>query len=377
MDTIWIDQPDQLSDFCTQIAGEPIAVDTESDHFHAYQAQVCLIQVGAPGVGALVDPLALDAQQLEPLFDLLGDPQVVTILHSARNDIRELDRDYGVSIANVFDTQIAAKFLGYERNSLAWLQEEIVGEKRSGRFSRFDWTTRPIPDDARAYAVADIADLFALRQRFRDELADSGWLEPFRQQCAYVATISGYTPSPFDPERWWRLESRYDLDTAGRTALRELYVCRHEICEAENRAAVHIFPNKALAKVAERRPASLAELHEIRRLSEDFVARHGERILAAIEGSLQAEPPPSERPRKPRSRRPAAQQERYDALRDWRNRTAEAMDIDGAFIATNATLSEIAADPPDTVKGLDAFEAILPWHRQMLGDEILEVLKQV
>jgi ribonuclease D len=375
MQTLWIDQPDQLRDFCETIAGEVIAVDTESDHFHAYQAQVCLIQVGTSEVGALIDPLALGAEDLEPLFELLRDPKVITLLHSARNDIRELDRDYGVGIANVFDTQIAAKFLGYERNSLSWLQEEIVGETPSGQYQRFDWTTRPIHDKAREYAIADVADLFPLRDRFLPELEDSKWLEPFRQQCAYIAAISGYEPSPFDPERWRRAAGGKKLDGPARAAIRELFLARHEICSKENRAALHIFSNGALVELARAKPRTADDLSKIRRLSDEIADQYAALILEAVERSYDAEIPPEKRPREHRERPPLEERQIFNALKSWRNTTSDSMDISGEFIATNATLSEIAADPPPSVEGLDAFVAILPWHREMFGDQILETIE--
>lgn len=377
MRTLWIDKPDQLQEFCDGIDSRVIAVDTESDHFHAYQAQVCLIQVGTPEVGALIDPLALDAADLEPLFDLMRDPSTITLLHAGRNDMLEMDRDYGVGIANLFDTQIAAKFLGYERNGLSWLQEEIVGSTPSGQYQRFDWTTRPVPAAAREYAVADVADLFVLRDRFLPELEQSQWLEPFRQQCAYVAAISTYEPSPFDPDGWWRLARRKNLSTEQRSALRELYLVRHEICSEENRAALHIFPDAALMKIARDLPSSTGELYDIRRLPDEITDEYGERILEGLDRSRANEPPPERPPRKPRRRTSREHRERFSALKDWRNRTCEALDIASEFIATNATLFDIAEDPPVTVDGLDAFPAVLPWHRETFGAEILETIDEV
>lgn len=373
MRTLWIDQPEQLREFCDRIDGNVIAFDTESDHFHAYQAQVCLIQVGTPELGALVDPLALDADDLEPLFELLRDPSIVTIMHAGRNDILEMDRDYGVSIANVFDTQIAAKFLGYERNSLSWLQEEIVGET-PGQYSTFDWTTRPIPEKACTYAAADVADLFALREQFLPELEESMWLEPFHQQCAYVASITKYEPSPFDENGWRKIFRRKNLDGEARACLCELYKLRHEICTEENRAALHIFPDAALRKIFKDRPQTIAELEQIRRLPDDTIAAYGERILETLEQAADCEPPPERAPRRSRPRISNAHRSRYGALKDWRNETSDDLDLAGEFIATNATLFDLAEDPPSCVDGLDAFAGILPWHREMFGEEILEIL---
>ncbi len=88
MEPIWIDEAEQLQKFCEKNNGGPLTVDTESDHFHAYQAKVCLIQVADGAREALIDPLVLDAGELGPLFELLQDSSIIKILHAARNDIR-------------------------------------------------------------------------------------------------------------------------------------------------------------------------------------------------------------------------------------------------------------------------------------------------
>src|SRR5699024_8110609 len=226
MPSIWIDRPNQLTEFCAELRGELIAVHTESDHFHAYQPRVCLIQLADGQNDALIDPLRLGNTGLTALFELLEDPKTPTLLHAARNDILELQRDFGVRISNIFDTQIAAKFLGYKRNGLSWLQKNILAKTPPRQFQRYDWRTRPIPAEVCTYAAAYVTDLVALYERVVPELKANGWLDPFYQQCAYVAASSQYEESPFEPDRWWRVlkKARPRLDGPGRAALRELFL---------------------------------------------------------------------------------------------------------------------------------------------------------
>lgn len=374
----WIDEPDEFEDFCAQIAGEVIAVDTESDHFQAYHAKVCLIQVGTPEQGALVDPLRLGPQGLAPLFELLEDPKNPVLMHAGRNDIRELNRDYHIGVSNIFDTQVAAKFLGYERNGLTWLQKNIIGKTPPGQFQTYDWNTRPIPAPVREYAIADVVDLFALRERFLPELENTGWLGPFQQHCAYIASTSDYQASEFDPEGWWKVHAKVGsrLDAQGRATLRELYAARHEICEKENRAPVHIFPNRALGSLAKEKPKNIAGLRKIKGLSEKLIANYSDTILRAIDHARHTKLPPKKRPTERKPPSSLVIEARRRALIDWRNHTADRLGVPGMLIATNSTLTDIASDPPDTVDGLDAFIPILDWQREMFGEEILRVLAQ-
>lgn len=372
--TSWIDDADDLRRFCERIDGGPVAVDTESDHFHAYQAQVCLIQVATPQAAALIDPLAIDAEQLRPLWEILKDEQVVKILHSARNDIIELDRDYGVRINNLFDTQIAARFIGCERNSLSWMLEHLLEVDTGAQFQRFDWTTRPLPKKARRYAIDDARHLLALRDRFVKQLEGGRWLEPFAQQCEYITASVEYEPRDFDPEAWRKINDSSSLDGLGRATLRALYLWRHNLCLQLNRSAVTVVRDRTLLRMARQQPANRAELREVKGLSEQLVDQYARSMLAAIEGAASADAPPKRAPRPtPPPSPPKKQKERYNALRSWRNDTASELDLPTEFIATNATLSEIAKTPPASVAELERFPAILPWHRQMLGDEIVRI----
>lgn len=375
MDCNWIDTPEALRDFCGSVQGDVLAVDTESDHFHAYQAQVCLIQVATPRDAALIDPLALQEAHLEPLFDLLEDASVTKILHAARNDIIEIDRDWAVGINNLFDTRTAARFLGYRRNSLDWLLDEIVGVSSPGKFQRFDWTTRPLPDKARRYALADVLHLFDLREVFLEELETTGWRRAFEQRCANVARTSEHEPKPFDPEGWRDIKQGRDLDGRGRAALRELYLWRHELCEDLNRAALHVFPNHVMAKVARRQPTTLDQLGEIKGMPRKTLEHNGQAILEIVERARTKDAPPARRSRRNSSRRRSRdEKEIYNALRRWRNDIAEDLQIPSEFIATNAVIRDIAADPPETLDDLRAFPTILEWHVDQFGDEILAIL---
>lgn len=375
METCWIDRADALAAFCGAIDGEVVAIDSESDHFHAYRAQVCLLQVATRRQTALIDPLALDESELEPLFEICRNPEITKILHSARNDIDAFDRDWGLGIEGLFDTQIAARFLGYPRNSFDWLVEEVVGDSESGGYGRFDWTTRPLPDDARHYATTDVVHLFPLYDRFREELDACGWREPFEQYCRYVAAETSHDPTPFDPEGWREIDTASGLEDQQRAVFRALYLWRHELCSELNRAAIHVFPDDVMAEIARRQIDSVETLRKLDRLPDETVDQYGTAILEVVERGREAEISAEAAPDEEADdghRTSERVQARYDALRDWRNRTADQLDIPTEFLATNATLSEIAADPPTEVEDLRQFRAILEWHREMFGAEIVE-----
>jgi ribonuclease D len=376
MSDSWIDSPAELEAFCKRAEdARALALDTESDHFHAYDPRVCLLQVATRDEAALVDPLALDQEALAPLFERLADPDQVVILHSARNDIGELTRDFEVTLRNLFDTQVAARFLDYGGNSLDFLLAEIAGVEATSSFQLFDWTRRPIPDEPRRYALDDVLYLHELRDHLAAELDERGWTEPFRQYCAYLVRSHEHRASPFEPGAWRDVRGMKKLDGRGRAVLRELFALRHQICRRLNCAPVHCFSDAALVELARRRPTSTGELRGVSGMVAQIRHEDGDAIVEAVERGLGADMPPKRRPDSGRPERPPrAERERYNALRRWRNDTAERLGLPPLFIATNDTLARIAHDRPETLDQLARFDEILDWHLERFGDEVLERL---
>lgn len=376
MKTMWIDTAADLNGFCDILRRtDVIGVDTESDHFHAYQARVCLIQVATSEIAALIDPLVLDAEALAPLFEIFEDENLVKIIHSANSDLNELNRDYGISVRNVFDTQIAARFLKYERHGLSWLLEELLGVKAGKQFQRFDWTQRPIPHDAQLYALGDVVDLFELRERFAKELAEAGWSELFEQQCRYVAETSVYREVPFDVDRWRRIKVRRELGGRDRAAMQELFEWRHEMCKGLNRAAILVFENSALEKVARARPRSVKD-YEALKIRNRLTQEQLRGLLAAVERSIDIPIPPEQAARKGQDGMSPAQKKLFGELKAWRDEVVDKLNIPFEFVASNGVLGEIVERQPETVEALAEVRGIVPWIRGKYGTEIVGLVRK-
>jgi ribonuclease D len=375
MNVQWIDTPDALEAFVDSI-GDLVAVDTESDHFHAYNARICLIQAATRDSAALIDPLALDHEAMQPFLNMLADPAVTKVFHAGRNDMGEFDRDYGVSVENIFDTQIACRFLNKGGSGLSWLLEDFFGVRTSKKYQRYDWTRRPIPEEPAEYAATDVLYLLEARDRLIEELDAAGWLEPFRQQCTYVARATEHSDNPFDPEGWRRLRTKRDPNGLTRATLAALWQWRHELCESLNQAALHVLQDGALVRLATRRPNRPEKIHEIRGISKVILDHHVDELLRVIDEARHADHPPERLPRRTDYERPSElEQRRLKSLKKWRNKTAKELGIPTEFIGTNATFEKIAASPPSTIDELLEFDEILPWQVERFGDVILSRLE--
>ena len=121
-----ISQPTQLNANVQDIAhSSVIAIDTESNSFHRYPEQLCLIQVANKQKIYIIDAISL--KELDPLNKILEDDSVKKVLHSADYDIRSLDRHYGYRIRNLYDTSIAARFIGIIQFGLSYIIKDLLG----------------------------------------------------------------------------------------------------------------------------------------------------------------------------------------------------------------------------------------------------------
>src|SRR4030095_6201608 len=87
------------------------------------------------------------------------------VFHAAEYDFLSLKRDYSFSFANLFDTMVAARILGWNPYGLGALLAEHFGVGLDKRFQRYNWGQRPLGQKALDYAHLDTHYLIPLRER--------------------------------------------------------------------------------------------------------------------------------------------------------------------------------------------------------------------
>ena len=102
---------------------ERYALDTEFHRERTYFPQLALVQLAWEGGLVLVDPLEVDVR---PLAEVLEGPGL-GVLHAAGQDLEVLEHAVGARPARLFDTQLAAGFIGMSSPSLAALVEHQLG----------------------------------------------------------------------------------------------------------------------------------------------------------------------------------------------------------------------------------------------------------
>jgi len=140
----WIRTPEDMGRLAATLArARAVSIDTEADSLHHYPGKLCLVQIATDaGEGHLVDPLLL--ADLSALGPCLADPGIVKVLHAADNDLAYLKRLHPFTVASIFDTAIAARFLGVTALGLDELLKAFIAVDPGKSRQKDDWSRRPL-----------------------------------------------------------------------------------------------------------------------------------------------------------------------------------------------------------------------------------------
>ena len=185
----------QLNKYLQSIQNQSLlAIDTEFRRIDSYFPELCLIQIAAGNYLECIDVLAI--KNLEPLFEKLYDSETIWVIHSARQDIEAL---YYLSQRiphTIFDTQIAASLLNYPLQvSYQALTETLQNVYLEKKHTRFDWKTRPLPEDVLRYALDDVKYLLPHYEILKDELIKSKKLQWLSEEVSFLLEKSLYEPN--------------------------------------------------------------------------------------------------------------------------------------------------------------------------------------
>jgi len=372
----WVAKPASFQTMIGRLKSEPaLAVDTESNSLYVYREQVCLIQISTPSADYLIDPLAL--ADLSALGPLLADPRVLKVFHGAEYDLITLYRDFGFTVANLFDTMWASRILGWSAHGLGDLLQAHFGVAVDKRYQRANWAVRPLPPEQLDYARLDTHYLLPLSSLQAQELElTKRW--PQAQDRFTKLSQTRWESKGFDPDGFWHLPGAHALDDAGRGVLRALYLLRDQQAQAENRPPFKMLSNGALLILSEQRPQTIEELYRLRGVGSSLVRKQGHALLKAIRQGASQPLGWDQRPRlAANNNRPTADcQARYEALRVWRNAAAQARGVEPDIVLTNQTLWAIAQRRPRSRAELTGGGLLAPWQVDEFGEEVLAVLKR-
>lgn len=369
----YIDSDRGLVALVESFFGRPvIAVDTEAAGYHRYHDRVCLVQLTAGEDTALVDPLALAS--LQPLASLLADPEAEIVFHDADYDLRLLDRDHGLRVGRLFDTKVAAQFLGERQIGLSSLLEDQLGVRVEKKYQRADWARRPLPREMIEYAAEDTRYLPELRRVLRDRLEAAGRLAWAEEEFEIVRGTrheeNGAVPA------FLRLKGSRDLTPRQLAVLREVHDWREEEGLRRDRATFRVLSREALMEIARVGPSDESALVAIKGVTPRLVeSAAGRALMEAVERGRAASELPKRPPREPRKPRPGPEEEaRAERIRAVRDAAAERLGVERGFLLPKWLIERIAQAHPRGREELLAVPDVRRWQVEALGGPLLDVL---
>jgi len=259
-----ITTPDALRQTITALrAGSgPVAVDAERAHGFRYSQRAYLIQLRRAGSGThLIDPIAFgQPADLSALGAAVSGAEWV--IHAASQDLRCL-YEVGLVPRTLFDTELAARLLGYPRVALGTMIEELLGVRLLKEHSASDWSRRPLPQEWLIYAALDVELLIELRGELAARLVETGKWPWAEQEFAALVAGAGIGPEPRrDP--WRRTSGIHHVHTRrGLAYVAELWYARDAIAQELDKAPSRILPDAAITELAAHKHPDRATLRKI------------------------------------------------------------------------------------------------------------------
>ena len=342
------------------VAEPAYALDTEFHREKTYFPRVALVQIAWAGGLVLIDPLEVD---LAPLAAVLDGPGL-GVLHAADQDIEVLELQCGTIPSRLFDTQIAAGFVGMSNPSLASLHEKELGLRLPKADRLTDWLRRPLTDSQLAYAASDVEHLLEVHRRLVEQLEERGRLQWALDECESLRVRVRGSRDP--DQAWRRIKEARSLRGPARSVAQAVAAWREQRAADLDLPVRYVMPDLAIVGIAQRPPASVQQLREVRGLDprhlKDDLAAHLIDIIAEAKDRApvaREEPPPAELDR---DLRPAV-----TLVSAWVSQLSRDLQIDTALMATRADLEALLRGDADA-------RLAHGWRAELVGEPVRKLV---
>ena len=358
----YIDSDQGLRAVVATVCAEPrFALDTEFHRERTYRPQAALIQIAWPGDLVLIDPLAVDMAPLAEVFTAGG----LMVAHAAGQDLEVLEHCCGAVPERIFDTQIAAGFLGLGTPALATLYESEIGWKPPKGDRLTDWLVRPLKVSQLDYAAGDVMHLLEIHDRLAGRLAELGRQEWAEAEFELLLERNRRSQRPEDA--WSRLKEVRHLRRRDLPVVRSVAMWRELRAAKINQPVRHVLSDVVVVSIAQAAPRTAEELAKVRGVGEGVArGRLGKAILQAVADGLATDwRPPPKRP---------ARSEAVDRLRpavglvtSWVSQLARDRMIEPSLLATRADIEALIRGDPDA-------RLARGWRSEMVGEPLRRLI---
>ena len=361
----WVTDADAFNQLLVQASQVPrIALDTEFHRERTYWPKLALLQLRILDEIFLVDPLEVDIAALGNVLE----SDTTFVMHAAAQDLEVLDRACGTAPKHLFDTQLAAGFVGMVTPSLSALVERYIGVRLPKGDRLTDWFERPLSRNQRDYAANDVRYLFDVHDRLLRDLTQLGRTEWAIAECRRLQERLKPNISP--ELAWTRIKEARHLRGRARCVAAVLAEWREVTAQSRDIPVRFVLSDLALVGVAQREPKSIDELKSIRGLDGRYLKDSaGRDILEAVANGLRLSPDqvatldPDEGPQLDKDLRAAV-----TLVSAWISQVAKEESLDPALLATRSDIS-------DFLRGAESPRLATGWRSDLVGDRILDLVE--
>ncbi len=372
------DQPSWERAATALLRARVVALDTETNHSHAYHSRVCLIQLRTNAGEFIVDPLAVE--DLSLLGQALEDASVLKVIHSAENDLLWLHRDYGFTCESLFDTEVAGRLLGAPRSNLGAMVKQYLGVDipKSRSLQRSDWSQRPLTPPQLEYAANDVRYLTSLAVAVKKGLETLGRAEWAQEEFRRVQQVRYEAAEPAE-DAFLRVKGSQRLNPRQLAVLRELHALREEEAQRQDRSPFMVMNNETLVALAQcprqsgRGARSLQMANA--RLPYDASSWFIGEIADAINRGWTGPEFHRQRAVHGAEARTDEQNYRFKALRSLLATRAAKLEMDVSLLWPSASLERLATDPESWRSELfdDDVQEVRQWQRREFAEELAKL----
>ncbi|MCW7752661.1 HRDC domain-containing protein [Desulfobotulus sp. H1] len=354
-------------------AADRVGVDLEADSMFHFKEKVCLIQLAIDTGNFVLDPLSIgDLSCLGPVF---ANPGICKVFHGADYDVRSLFRDFGFTVENLWDTELATRFLGCRASGLNAVLKERFGVCLDKKYQKKDWSQRPLSPEMIAYAAEDTRYLLALSRELESELAARGRLEWVAEECHLLQQVRAQEGE--ERPLFLRFKGAGRLDRRSLAVLESFLEFRMEIAEKKDKPLFKVLGGEPLLRLAQLRPRTMEAMRDTNSLSPRQLSMFGSSLLDCIHGAMAI--PDASLPVYPRSKALRIKPQvalRIKVMKEWRDRLAEELSLDPALLCNKSLLTKLAQCRPTSMEELSKIGDMRKWQRELLGEGLLRVLEE-
>ncbi len=357
-----------FANLCARVAeADRVGLDTEFHAERTYAPRLMVVQLAFDDGAAIVDALALP--DLRPLALALTHTTVVG--HALSADLKIFADRFELVPPRVFDTQIAAAFLGYGMQvSLADLVRAVCRVRLTKSQTVSDWSARPFSERQIEYLVGDVAYLLPLYDALRPLLERKGRYEWVYEECAELGDIERYRTD--ERRAYMRIPGATRMSRRELGILNELVKLRDRVARERDLPVRYVLPDDVVAGLATLKPARLEELSQLRRLDGGMKRQLGAAILQAVaRGEALDE---SELPARPNRPTAPARDALVSLLGAAVAEIARDEELPPSLLVPRATLERLSREVPSDRASFERTLALQPWRLSLVAEPLWRLL---